>query len=207
MKDKLFASTTADKVYKRNLIGRVVFLIFLFLLLCLSALYCVLYVVNNKGNFTISLDPNLSANKQIVMSSTSDFKETPLELKVNSIPYMDNISGSWLPLNIATEYEGEHNGNNYIAYTFFVKNIGKETTNYIMTLNILSVIKNVDDAIRIIMYTNDEPKEVYAKQSARTNKPEEGTTPFISDTMAFLKERKNIIPQEIDRYTIVIYLE
>lgn len=189
------------------MIGRICFIIFLFLLLFLSTLYCVLYVVNRKGNFTITLDPNLSANKHIVMSATSDFKETPLRLETTALEYMDNITQSWLPLNIATDYEGEHNGNNYMAYTFFVKNIGEETTNYVMTLDILSVIKNVDDAIRIIMYTNDEPKEVYAKTSARTGEPEEGTIPFPSKTEAFVKQRNNVIPDEVDKYTIVIFLE
>ncbi len=207
MKDKLFANTTAKKVYRRNMFGRVCFIIFLFLLLFLSTLYCVLYVVNQKGNFTITLDPNLSANKHIVMSATSDFKETPLRLEATALDYMDNITESWLPLNIATDYEGEHNGNNYMAYTFFVKNIGTETTNYVMSLDILSVIKNVDDAIRIIMYTNDEPKEVYAKKSARTGETEEGTIPFPSNTEAFVKQRKNIIPNEVDKYTIVIFME
>lgn len=207
MKEQLYASATGNKVYKKNLIVRVIFLIFLFLLLCLSALYLVLYVVNRKGYFTITLDPNLRTNKQIVMSASSDFKETPLELKVNSLDYFDNITESWLPSNIATDYEGEHNGNNYMAYTFFIKNIGNETTDYIMTLDILSVIKNVDDAVRIIMYTNDEPKEVYAKRSAITNEPEKGTIPFDSEAQIFIKKRKNIVPKEVDRYTVVIFLE
>ena len=53
-------------------------------------------------------------------------------------------------------FEGtaKKNGDNYIAYTFYIANEGKEITNYWYQINILDVIKNVDDAVRIKVYEN-----------------------------------------------------
>lgn len=65
---------------------------------------------------------------------------------------MDNITESWLPQDIDTSKAGAHNGDNYIAYTFYIANEGKEITNYWYQINILDVIKNVDDAVRIKVY-------------------------------------------------------
>ena len=39
---------------------------------------------------------------------------------------MDNISIDWIPKNIDTESNGSHNGENYIAYTFYIENEGEK---------------------------------------------------------------------------------
>ena len=205
MKEKLTVKTTAKELYKRKLMMRVVTVIIAFLLLFLSLLYCILYIVNTKGNFTISLDPNLKATKSIVMSSDSSFKEKSLILETAALEYMDNISESWLPRDI-NDHEGEHNGNNYLAYTFFIKNEGKEKTNYVVSIDTISVIKNVDQAIRIAVYTNGE-KVVYAKKNNSTGKPEPNTVEFISDSQVMLNLRKDFKPKDVDKFTVVVWLE
>lgn len=205
MKDKLTVRTTAKEIYKRKMLMRIVTVIIAFLLLFLSILYCILYIVNTKGNFTISLDPNLKATKSIVMAADSSFKKQALTLETSALEYMDNISESWLPKDI-NDYEGEHNGNNYLAYTFFIKNDGKETTNYVVSIDTISVIKNVDEAIRVAVYTNGE-KVVYAKKNKSTGKPEPNTIEFISDSQVMLSARKNFKPKSVDKYTVVVWLE
>ena len=57
-----------------------------------------------------------------------------------------------------------------------------------------------------MIYQNNE-RIIYAKKNELTGNPEEGTTPFYSDDIAVLKQRKHIKPNENDKYTIVIYLE
>ncbi len=204
MKEKRTIELTAKEIYKRKLLMRTVTIIIAFLLLFLSILYALLYIVNKEGNFTISLDPNLVAKKNIVMSADSNFSDTALTLNAKSLDYMDNISESWLPLDI-DEHEGEHSGNNYLAYTFFVKNRGKETTSYSFSINILSVIKNVDEAVRVALYTNGE-KVVYAKKSA-SGEAEKNTTSFESDSRIMYYMRDNFKPKDIDKYTVVVWLE
>ena len=119
---------------------------------------------------------------------------------------MDNISIDWLPTNIDTEAEGSHNGDNYIAYTFYIENQGVEVMDYWYQVIIDDVIKNVDEAVRIMIFRNGE-KKVYAKINEGLNRPEEGTVPFYSDKYAVLENRVSFKPGDIDRFTIVIWLE
>lgn len=197
---------TAQKLEKRKkrlkYTKRIVIILFILLL----AIFFVLMVIYKGGSFTVTLDPNFSLKSGLVLFEHLDNPEPKNRLYAKEIDFMDNISVNWLPQNINNEAEGAHNGENYIAYTFYVGNHGKETINYWYQINILDVIKNVDEAIRIMIYQNNE-RIIYAKKNELTGNPEEGTTPFYSDDIAVLKQRKHIKPNETDKYTIVIYLE
>lgn len=171
----------------------------------MSITYAIVYVVNQTGNFTIMLDKNLQEKQSIIVSPKSDFSVRPVKMVVDSLKYMDNITESWLPNDI-DEIEGPHNGNNYLAYTFFVKNIGKETTSYRTTIDILSVIKNVDEAVRVAVYLNGE-KTIYAKRKPDTFEAEEGTVPFYKTNQVMNNLRENFQSDEVDKYTVVVWLE
>ncbi len=103
------------------------------------------------------------------------------------------------------EHEGEHSGENYIAYTFFIKNNGEENANYRRELNINSVIKGVDEAVRVAVYI-DKEKFLYAKK-AKNGNPEPGTIPFLGEWKALEEERLDMKPGDVDTYTVVIWLE
>lgn len=195
----------AKKIKKRRILTRFLFLIFLALLLLMSITYAIVYVVNQTGNFTIMLDKNLQEKQSIIVSPKSDFSVRPVKMVVDSLKYMDNITESWLPNDI-DEIEGPHNGNNYLAYTFFVKNIGKDTTSYRTTIDILSVIKNVDEAVRVAVYLNGE-KTIYAKRKPDTFEAEEGTVPFYKTNQVMNNLRENFQSDEVDKYTVVVWLE
>ncbi len=201
----LTVKVNAKKIKKRRIATRFLFLIFIALLLLMSIAYAIVYVVNQTGNFTIMLDKNLQEKQSIIVSPKSDFSIRPVKMVVDSLKYMDNITESWLPNDI-DEIEGPHNGNNYLAYTFFVKNIGEKETSYRTTIDILSVIKNVDDAIRVAVYLNGE-KTVYAKRKPDTFEPEVGTVPFYKTNQVMNELRENFKVDEVDRYTVVVWLE
>lgn len=176
------------------------------LFILLLSLFFVLLVIYKGGNFTVTLDHNFALKNSITLYETLDEKTPRNKLYATEIPFMDNITESWLPQDIDTSKEGAHNGDNYIAYTFYIANEGKEITNYWYQINILDVIKNVDDAVRIKVYENGI-STLYAKASSETGKAEPNTVPFKSKNVAVLKERKEMKPGDIDRYTVVIYLE
>lgn len=204
-KEKLYVKVTAKKLHRRKMLTRVLILIIIAILLFLSTLYAIIYIVNETGNFTISLDPNLRSRQKIEISPYSNFSEKSLILKANSLEYMDNISESWIPEDIDNE-EGDHSKDNYIAYTFFVRNYGEETSAYETRIIVLSVIKNVDEAVRVAVYKNGE-KEVYAKKSKTTGDPEPNTIPFVSNQQVMFKKNYDFKPGDVDKYTIVIWLE
>ena len=196
----------AEKIYKRELYKKIIKISFLLLLILISIIYLVLYIVYEGGRFTVTLDKNLSNQKNIYLSENGKSSMKARELKAETIDYMDNISIKWLPEDIDKEGTGAHNGDNYIAYTFYVVNAGKESVNYWYEIDIDDTILNVDEAIRIMIIRNGE-KTVYAKKSKVTGKAEEGTKKFVSKSIAVLEQRKDFKPNSKDRFTVVVWIE
>jgi len=196
----------AQKIYKREVFKKIVKITFLFLLIVTSIIYLVLYVVYAGGRFTVTLDKNLSNRKNVFLSESGKPSGKTRELGAETIDYMDNISINWLPDNIDNEGTGAHNGDNYIAYTFYVINSGKENVHYWYEIDIDDTILQVDEAIRIMIIRNGE-KTVYAKKNKVTGKAEEGTKKFVSKSIAILEQRKNFKPNAKDRFTIVVWIE
>lgn len=197
----------AEKVYKRRLASRIIKIGMLILLLFFSILYLTLYVINTGGYFTIKLDKNLKANRNILMSSDSEFSAETVSIKVKGLEYVDNITEAWIPFDDVISKEGDVSDRegNYIAYTFFIKNGGTTDVDYKTKIVIESVIKNVDEAIRIALYFNGE-RTVYAKKS-KEGKEIPNTKAFLSNHLVMQEDRNKIKPEEIDRYSIVVWLE
>lgn len=194
----------AKSVRKNKIIFKFLYLLLILLLLVFAVSYSILYIINTNGNFTITLDKNAMEDEKLVVSPREDFSYTTHKIVVENLDYMDNISGTWLPEDIDS-IDGPHNGNNYMAYTFYVKNNSNDTIAYSVSLNILSVIKNVDDAVRVMVYKNGE-KTVYAKRTP-IGDIEPGTTPFVSKDKVMSELYENFRPNDVDKYTVVVYLE
>ena len=196
----------AKKVYGRKKKFSNIKIILSILLLVLVLIFIILGVIYKGGKFTITLDKRLSRESGIVIYEDLLVKESKMKLSARDLEFMDNISIDWIPKNIDNESAGSHNGENYIAYTFYIENKGKDIINYWYSIVIDDVIKNVDEAARVMVYLNGD-KKVYAKKNAYTNEPEKDTIPFYSKKQAVLEERKDFKPNDVDKYTIVIWLE
>ena len=195
----------AKSVYRKKLFIRIIKVILLFLIILVSVIYLFLYIVYDGGRFTVSLDKNLSNRKNIYLSEDGQLKNKTVKLSADTIDYMDNISVHWLPNNL-NNGTGSHNGDNYIAYSFYLINAGKEKVHYWYELDVDDSIKRVDDAIRIMIYHNGN-STIYAKRNRVTNEPEPDTEAFKSNSVAVLKQVKNFKPKQKDKFTIVIWLE
>mgnify|MGYP001112931054 FL=1 len=193
--EKINKRESRIKVLKLGLLISTVFLIVIFFLL---------KVVYGQGPFTISLDQNF-AKKSGIVYDNSTVKEFRRILEAGKLEFMDNISIRWIPDNIDTEAEGAHNGNNYIAYTFFIENNGNENLTYWAELVIDDVIRDADEAVRIMVFRNGE-KKIYAKRNSN-GEPEPDTIPFYSDQYVYIEPRENFYPNDVDRYTIVVWVE
>ncbi len=198
--------TTSKKIYRRDFRIRIIRLALLILLIFLIMLYFTLSIVYGAGKFTVILDRNLNWDKGIVIYENLQNKTVSRRLEASTLDTMDNISIDWLPKNIDTEAEGGHNGDNYIAYTFYIENEGEEAINYWYSILIDDVILNVDEAIRVKVYLNGE-ETVYAKLNGFTEEPEKDTKAFYSDDTVMLESRQDFSPGSIDRFTIVIWIE
>lgn len=196
----------SEKIRERDRKIRVIKVGLLMMLVFLIIIYFLLRIVYETGYFTVSLDPNFAKKSGLVMYERQETKEERKILKATKVEFMDNISVKWLPENLQNEAEGSHNGDNYLAYTFYLENKGSDTINYWYSIMIDEVIKNVDRAIRIMVYRNDEQK-IYAQANRTTGEPEEGTEKFKSETEIALENRQGMKPGEIDKFTVIVYLE
>ena len=197
---------TASKLKKAKKMTRLVQIATFSIFSAMAASFMLLSLVYNGGDFTISLSKNLASSQGIILYNNSVSKDSVTKLSADKLEYMDNISVNWIPENIHEESEGPHNGNNYIAYTFFIENQGEASINYWYTVVIDDVIKNVDTAVRVMIYRNGE-KTVYAKINADTNEPEANTKPFYNEEIAVLEKVVDFKVGDVDKYTIVIWLE
>ena len=208
---------TADKVKKRKITSRMVKISLLVLLLFLIILYIILEIIYHEGRFTVTLDSNKDLESGLAIFDSLNNSQGKRRLYADSIRFMDNISFEWIPENVDTESDGPHNGENYIAYSFYVENQGKETVNYWYEIIVDDVIKNVDEAVRIRIYRNGEAT-TYAKPNSMNGEAEHigrSTTPLAksfrnikdAEDTIILEKVENFKPLDLDRYTIVVWLE
>lgn len=175
-------------------------------LLVLGVLYFLLKLVYESGPFTVVLSEDLARTKGLIMYEKLEEKIERKILKTEDVEYLDNISVNWLPKDISEYSGGSNNGDNYIAYTFYLENQGVEPITYWYSTVVDDVIKDVDEAIRVRIYLNGEYK-TYAKINETTGEAEQNTTPFYSDEYVNIEQRQNLLPGGIDKVTIVIWVE
>ena len=186
----------------------------------------------NSGEFIIRVDH--PGEKFLVLSDTTDFSEELITLKGPAIHNADNISIFDINPNVA-EVDGEHNGPNYIAYTFYLKNLNSEPITYTYSLNIEEATKGVENAAWVMLYHNGK-QQIFAKESKNGESEsqfsgwefpfeedaldpqqyipmnQEGryqleTKKFSSERVVAMAQRDEIQPQEYDKFTVVIWLE
>ena len=179
-------------------------LIILFFIL-LNA-YIILQFMNREKNFTVILENEDSLRYNLTMYES---KETKLErkfLKAKTPEKFSDMSIEWLPENLDQEADGSHNGNNYIAYTFYAENQGQETVSYNAEIKITDVLREVDEALRVIVYKNGQ-RTVYAKASKTTGEAELDTQAFVDETTIMQSRTTGFGVGDIDKYTVVIFIE
>ena len=203
MQDKV--KITSKKVLREKRLRKIFLILIVLLLFLLLLFYMIVGIVYNRGNFSITLDENLYFDRGLIMYDDPEYKVYRPELYAEEPNSFDNISQYWLPEDITASGGGSHNGDNYLAYTFYVENIGEEIRDYWSEIYIEGVTRNVDEAVRIRVYRNDE-YVTYAKARANGT-AENNTIAFLSDTVAGRAHVENFMPGSVDKYTLVIWIE
>lgn len=172
----------------------------------LLLLFAISTLVTQWGDLIISVS-SPAVKKGIVLSEDPEFKVMSASLSSTQVENVTNITYNWLPTDLDTSGNGSHNGENYVAYTFYCKNNGQVPLDYDATLEITGVAKSADEAVRIMIYKNGE-ETVYAKgkYNDRT-KPEEDAVKFESDTVVMTTRTDDFGVDQVDKYTIVMWIE
>jgi hypothetical protein len=111
----------------------------------------VAYFGQYMGTFVISLD-DASLALGISLSEHEDFAESNSRLLVNPVNSANPTTFTDIKFGEAVSTDGdmdESEGNNYIAYTFYIKNEGNISVDVELNLNTIAVTNNVDKALRI----------------------------------------------------------
>lgn len=190
------------------------------------------YVTEQKGHFTINMTADMM-KEGFLLSETPDFDNEKYRLYTDQIENVNAISIDSINRGVSLK-DGSHNGPGYLAYTFYIKNDGTETTNYAYTMNITSQAMNADQA-SWIMFFEDDKQQIYARPSANgdpeelygylsppfeefaydadaqyyieNNKAGIITTPFIDEYTALQGLVEDFEPGEVKKYTVVAWLE
>ncbi len=172
----------------------------------LIILFIVSMLVTQWGDLIISVD-SPAVQKGMVISEDPEFKTFGASLSAEQVTDVTNITYSWLPEDLDTSENGSHNGENYVAYTFYCKNNGQTELDYDACLEIIGVAKSADEAVRVMVYKNGE-SEIYGKASYNDRKVAESDCKmFETDKKIMTTTTKNFKVGQIDKYTIVIWIE
>lgn len=201
-----YVKVTAEQLKKRERRIKYTIRTVIILIVLLILFFLILTMIYQGGDFIITLDPQFSLESGLKMYDDDELKDEKIKLYASGMDFMDNISIKWLPNNLGDQKGGSHNGENFIAYTFFLENTGSKKVDYWYELSIVKVIKSVDEAVRIMIIHNGE-ETVYAKMNAQTKEPEPDTKAFHSEKIAVLEQRKDIKVNEMDKITIVMWIE
>ena len=103
--------------------------------------------------------------------------------------------------------DGEHNGDNHIAFTFYLFNASSvNKVNYEWQVKMSNIYNGIDEAIRLLIYVDGVPTK-YAKTASDGSGPEPGTTEFYSSDVVAMGRREEFTSGSVTKFTIVVWLE
>lgn len=171
----------------------------------LALVYAITALYSNYGSFTVTVNKFDNVKYALTLSETPDFSDPISYLNCKASEEITNIDGSMLPKDLDM-INGEHNGKNYVAYTFYCKNAGEETVTYEYQLYIANMTLDIEKAVRVRLYVNGEETD-YARTRTDGTGPEPGTTEFFSESVIVRNQISDFAPGDLTKYTVVIWLE
>lgn len=177
---------------------------FLGLLLAVAVLFIAAFMQEKMGNFTINLNRLELFRKGIAIADEAYFENPTARLVADTVLDATNISIDDLPEDIDA-VDGNHNGDNFMAYTYYVRNAGKEDVAYNASITLDSCAKGAEEAVRVAVWRNGE-RTVFAMPST-DGSPEYGCENFVDEKVVCKFREENFLVGNVDKYTIAIWME
>lgn len=139
---------------KQRRIFRIGYLISGCIMLLLSFLT---YYGQNSGNFVMSVDED-AFKRGIAISDSSTFETMNRWLTADPVEDVRDTTLQHIDLFEIINAEGAYKEtrSNYLAYTFFLRNVGSETTPVDYEVVITNQSKNIADAIRVMIIVDGQ---------------------------------------------------
>ncbi len=179
--------------------------VLLCLALVLGVLFSLSFMQENMGNFTINLNRLELFRHGVAIADNSQFEGATARLTAEAVSNGTNIAADDLPSNL-DEIDGSHNGKSYVAYTFYIRNAGKEDLYYDAKIKITSASKGVEKAARVRVWRNGEPT-TYAAPAADGGLEVGADENFESDDVVCHIANDDFKVGYVDKYTVVIWLD
>jgi len=172
--------------------------------LLIAILFIAAFMQEKAGNFTINLNRLELYRKGIAIAADRDFTDPTARLSASTVENATNTTLSFLPEDL-DDIDGDHNGADYVAYTYYLRNGGKVDVGYRAQLVLNNASKGAEYAARVMVWHNGE-STVYAEPSA-DGTPEDGCVNFESHDVVCTIEVPEFLVGYVDKYTVVIWLE
>jgi hypothetical protein len=166
------------------------------------------------GTFAMTMRAE-AKKKGIQLSETLDFENYTTRLFSN--PTMDALDITYIDLNIeeAVNTNGKYTDPNleYVAYTFYVRNSGREMINLNYTIKLYDVYEDLDEGIRILVIEDDlngtVTEEMYQKpdevEKEYYNMPD--AIEFLDDELVTNKTFQKFQIGQIRKITFFMWIE
>ena len=115
------------------------------------------YYGQNSGNFVMSVDED-AFKRGIAISDSSSFETMNRWLTADPVEDVRDTTLQHIDLFEIINAEGAYKEtrSNYLAYTFFLRNVGSETTPVDYEVVITNQSKNIADAIRVMIIVDGQ---------------------------------------------------
>ncbi len=221
---RVMAASKAAKIAKVSRLGIIASALLTFMIFAIS------YYGQKVGNFTFTLD-RLALESGMTLYDDINDKEYKTKIIADQVSEADGMtaycgirgddgelltrfpvgdtvcmpSDEWL-----TSIDGPNNGDNYLAYTFYLEHVGTKDVDLQTTVTLLSASKGAEEAVRVRVLF-DGVGVTYAKLQSETSKtpgePEPLTTPFLGITTVMEQTFTRYIPGEITKVTVILWYE
>ncbi len=172
-----------------------------------SVVYVSAALYHNNGGFTINLNKVQMTKYGLSLSEQPDMRYKTSGLSMDIDEQITNISGKAIPEDIDTRAGSNKSQDNYIAYTFYMQN-GDSDVSYEYQLSMSGISNGIDEAVRVRVYVDGTPT-TYAKlkSDGSGELEEDADKEFYSDSIICKERVDNFLAKEIERITVVIWLE
>ena len=195
----------ATEVKRYRVMVKIIPILLAVLALLLILLYIATSFYNKYGSFTVTVSKYDFSKYSLSLSETPDFRRPSSRLNAGPAENVTNISADSLPADL-DQINGQHNGENYLAYTFYCRNAGTATVDIAYRLYLANMTQGIEKAIRIRLYVNGTPV-TYARTASDGSGPEPGTKEFLSATTVTEATVQGFAPEDTIRFTVVIWVE
>lgn len=206
---------TAKEIRRYQLTKKALRLIAFALLILTVMVYVITVMYTKFGSFTITINKFDNVDYSIALSEHANYTTPLVRLNCDALENITNIDGSNLPMEKLGMKDGRDSGENYLCYTFYLLNNGKQTVDIDYYMYIANDTQDLSSAMRvmIIKSRNGEERDVttYAEAAYvdeyHNAVPEEGTVCF-DDALTVMRDTiPAYAPGEIYKFTVVMWIE